>query len=694
MNEEERRRLELEAEAEAEAEYEYLQQRTQLGGEAPTPQSDGSIIGGASKGYLKGLARAVTAPADLLVRGGNAAIEAMGGDQIENASDFYPSNLVDRAVDWLGGDAAYNQTAETVGKGVGTITGMVAGVPSLTGAVARGTLPQATSLPAVVGAGAKYAPRGLSVVPRTAAIMGAGAAEGALVNTALAAHDPNADLVDEAKQGGVTGALASGVGPVVGEVAGDVGPTLASWGNRAFERSLGATAAAFAKSQKLGGYEVDSMTGDIETQLSKAYQGVRDMGIVPTVGSRATKATIVMDAKNAAGQDIGNIISSIDQAGITPNVTFKNLDNLINNASFATRADLQAQVDTIKKTFQAWDGTAVGLQRGKSDLGKLGYSQAPGVAPAQLSGAVKRAAERDFSDALGSALQEGISTGKIAPDVMERYLAAKQAFGNLAKVSEVVTPLAIKEQQAQIPMWEKAMWTTGGFGVPAMLTYGETKDWKAAVAAGTLGAMTRTSTGRAVQANLFRGGSRAAQTLAELVSNPYMTQLGAVAALPRNWDEIQDDDAAKQTIALRAGMDLLSYNSLPEPAQKAIYEQVAQLDPSGFEAVPGNYNVIDGKFLNPMEKDAYVRDHLSKSPSERAAAIGASFENRFKAPTSPVQTGNRTTPTQGMDFDLKRMAGLIGPLNGNDDSYDGGGDQTIQALLKAKSQHDPVRSGV
>lgn len=608
-----------------------------------------SILGG-SAGYLKGLHRAVSAPADLIYKGVNAGLNYVTGNEIDpqQLQQGYPSHLLDTAVDWAAGPGG-NKTAEAIGKGVGTVAGAIAGVPS--------------SLPAVTAA-----TEGLSLLPRAAALGVAGGAEGAIQNMALSASDPNVNLTNEAIAGGGLGAAGAMAAPLIGSLAADAKPYLQQASDRLFERSLGGTAKDFVKSAKLSGAEEDIATGAMETKLSNSFKGVREEGIVPTFSGQTGKASAVVETRRLIGDEIGSIVAQLDSAGrselgglpgIQPQVQWKNLDAYVNGSPFATKSNALKESETIKDALlNNWNGTAVDLHRGKSALGKLGYSQAPGVAPSAISAGAQRAAEADIRAALQEAIQSGVNSGRLPQETLDRFIDLNRRYGNLRDVENVVKPAAISTQHQRIPSWQKMAWTTGGFGLPMAAAYGA-GGIPAAIAAGTLGTFMRTSAGQAVASEIARGGANALGLLTQVADNPYMVQGLSLALLPRNWIDVKTNDTAKREISLRAGIDPQQFNSLPEPVQQEIHKQVIANDPNSAEPSVNNLNLVNNEYLNPMERDAVVRNSLDASPSERYKIIGSSFQNKHPGDIYQLPEAR---PNSRTNIDLSKINGMFGDL--------------------------------
>jgi len=625
-------------------------------------QDSGSYIGGAAAGYLKNIGTAVTAPADLLARAGIAGVDYLSGSETspESIQQYLPSSIVDRGVNSLVGDMKLNPTAEAIGGGVGTVAGFLA-APNLTSAVTKATGPVATTLPAIVGQGAKYAPRAMPIVPRVAAIGATGAAEGALISAGMEAGDLSPDYNTAMKQGAIYGGLGAAAGPIVGEIAGDIAPALGRMGDRNFERSLGGTASAFVKSEQLSGSLPSSNTSVIETRLANAFRGIRETEEIPLLATQQTKASVIQGLKSQVGDEIGGIVSSLDDVGIQPKMKTDNLDKLLNSAAFTNADDIKAQGAAIMDSFRNWDGTAVGLHRGKSALGSMGYSQAPGATPAKISAAVQRAAEKDMRIALQEALVEGVTTGKLDPQIYDDYLKANSRFSNLAQVEELSTKAAVSSQHQKIPSWQQAAWTTGGFGLPMAAAYSQ-YGLPGAIATGAAGMLSKTSAGQGILAAAQSGSSSALSELNRIVQNPYVTQAAMVSALPRNTSEIKSDLNFINTIqgmAVKMGLITPEQNlsKAPDAVLEQIVGQVSGAMPEAFEPTPDNVNVVNGKLQSQFDQSILMQQALEKSPIERAKTMPDLWKKKYvPQATLPMQVS-----AQPVAPDISQLNGLLSP---------------------------------
>lgn len=178
------------------------------------------------------------------------------------------------------------------------------------------------------------------------------------------------------------------------------------------------------------------------------------------------------------------------------------------------------------------------------------------------------------------------------------------------------------------------------------------------------------------------------QTLVDIKSN-----VGFEPA-PRGWAKIKTSAQHLDnigTLAIQLGLvsSIGQLTQMPDEQAKQIVGMVAQAAPEVFEQTPDKVNVMDQKFINPMDKDFMVAQTLDKSASERAKIIGAAFQDRYvpssavsapvgaiKPPALPVtmdkinrtlqeaMTGSETLSYPGLDLSYnKAQSSLMEQLN-------------------------------
>lgn len=611
---------------------------------APPPEDPNSgwasYIGGASKGYLKNAANVLTAPADLLYKGGVGAIDWLTGVPTDPADiqKYTPSNALSATIDLATQNTPSNPTAEMLGGVAGTVGGFIAGPSALPSA--SKALSAAPFLPRVLG------------------MAGVGGVEGALVNTAMEARQADPNYTRAAELGALGGAVGAGAAPIIGEVADDLSPVLQRTAQGWNESSIGGKVNDFLKSKKQGGAEYDPELGRMQTRLSNSIEAVRQEGTLPKFRNPASTSDAVSTMKEGIGQEIGGIVSQIDAAGIKPNLQLSEVDQFIADAPFTLRADLTAQKNAFVETLKDWDGTASELHRAKSSIGKVAY-KSNGV-DAKLNKGLQRAIERDLRASIADSLQQGVNNGQLTPDIIPQFTEANKRFGNYANVEEVVTENAIRAQHQadKLGFAVRQIATTGGFG--GLAYYGQQTDNPYLKYAGALGVLARTRAGQAAGSAIFRGGAQGAELLSAIGENPYFAQGLMLAALPRTWNDVKGDEAAKQTIAQSMGIDPVQYSSMPEPLQQEIHKQAILLNPNAAEPSPDNLTLINNEYVNPAEKDWVMRNKLDASPAERYKFIGSAWQNKHPGQAGWAQpiAKPQQVPSIGQ---LNSMLGGIAP---------------------------------
>lgn len=126
----------------------------------------------------------------------------------------------------------------------------------------------------------------------------------------------------------------------------------------------------------------------------------------------------------------------------------------------------------------------------------------------------------------------------------------------------------------------------------------------------------------------------------------------------RDFSLIKTVPGALQSLAQKAEMmGLVSAQEfliMSEPMQKQVHQMVISADPMSAERVPGGYNIIDGKFVDPMEKDAYMKENLDLPATERAQRNGAAFENKF-LPSSDFGSESTPQPYSQGTFNMNKI---------------------------------------
>lgn len=635
---------------------------------------DSGILGaisGASEGYLKGLPQVVTRPADLLVRGGLNALEGLGitdPTTPEERAPFMPTNIWKSSVDAvLPPDRLRNGTAEAVGEVVGTLPGFVAQAPTILPRVAAAT-------------------KGMSMLPRAIEMGSAAGAEGAVLGAAFGAADTEKPLATSALQGGLTNMALGLAGPLVSEVSAGMSSGLNNARDRFTEKSIGAGVKDFAASRRMSGMDLND-NGALETKLNEAIRWTRDEGIFPAMRGGPQTVSSVANHKNLYGQQIGSIMQELDAVGpargITPKLSLNNTSQFLSTTQKnpGISDDVAAQVKVFTdKLSNNWNGSAEGLFEFKKTLGDLTWSK-PGGQPLPLDKRITEALYKDITETLQNTAQEAINAGVMGPEKLQQLLRANKAFSNLSQVQDVVDSAALSLQQQKIHPLKRAFWTTGpgAFGGTMAAGYA-LGNLPGAVAAGAAGVLSQTRAGQAAGAQIARLGASSFDLLEQIANNPYSVQGVSLAAMPRDWDRVKNDESVLAAIGQKIGLTPEDFVSLPEPIQKNIHAQIIASDPASAEPVPGNFAVANGEYLDPMEKDYVVSQALDLPASDRARIVGSSFQNKF----SPLNSTPIPQPSTPIPQD--RTAQVLGTQL-PDPTYDGSQGSNLDQLNAAINMH-------
>lgn len=472
--------------------------------------------------------------------------------------------------------------------------------------------------------------------------------------------------------------------PAVFDTIGSIGTSLKNTGDRFTESSIGARVKDFTNSRKrTGAWEGDS--GALETRLSGAIREEAKAGTFPALRRPAAVESSVTATKEGFGQQIGSIVEELDQVGLAPQLNLTKAQQVVNEAPFNLRADLQSQLDSFSETLQLWDGSARGLHKARSAIGSTAYRPTPNSPAQKLDRRLQQALYGDMTDALDGVMQQGIAAGAIPPERAMQLAEANRRYGNLKQVEDVVTDAALSAQHQQYGPWQRALWTTTGFGVPMAAAY-QAGGLPGALSVYTMGMLSRTRAGQAFLGAVSKGGGAAMELLGEVANNPYMVRGLSLAALPRDWDVVKNDPAAKETIAMKMGIPPEQFNSLPEPAQKEIHKQIISIDPDNAEPTPNNLNIVNGEYVSPLEKDAVVKEALGLSPSERAKVIGGSFQNKAILPSQATLAPRVNYAPPSMDISSLNSS-LDSALSQPDLTYDNSSSAVLDELTSAQERH-------
>lgn len=135
------------------------------------------------------------------------------------------------------------------------------------------------------------------------------------------------------------------------------------------------------------------------------------------------------------------------------------------------------------------------------------------------------------------------------------------------------------------------------------------------------------------RAAVYNAGNGVSPDIATLTSGA--TELSSL--IPRETNAIHSSsDHTNSVINLARQFGLVAspdqYARMPTPLKNMVVSQLSNMSPQSFAVSPDNVNSINGKYQNPMEKDAIVQQYLDADPETRAMIVGASFQNKHVAP--------------------------------------------------------------
>lgn len=189
-------------------------------------------------------------------------------------------------------------------------------------------------------------------------------------------------------------------------------------------------------------------------------------------------------------------------------------------------------------------------------------------------------------------------------------------------------------------------------------------------------------------------GSAAAQSVPDMdLLNKVLTGVSQVPLIRRDWDLVKKDPNAMNAVAQMAqAMGLIlapDFAFASEPVQKEIHKTVIQMNPQGAERVPGGYNIINGEYMNPLERDADVKQALDLPPVERAKRVGLSWQNKYaprsETPVQPQQPLPKASSFDIADLNNNLESALSTPSF--DASYNGETSAIISELERATNRH-------
>lgn len=177
---------------------------------------------------------------------------------------------------------------------------------------------------------------------------------------------------------------------------------------------------------------------------------------------------------------------------------------------------------------------------------------------------------------------------------------------------------------------------------------------------------------------------------------------GQPAPLPRNYDIISKNPALQiglsgllTTLGVIPSPDV--YKQASEPDKSNMMKVAVQTAPQAFEQGPYNFkSVIDGKLLDPMERDSYIQMVKNKNlpPGKEAAILGPLFKDNSFIPMEDANINKPVmAPPQAM---IPKVSSVLNNVMANPQPMNKPTDSNLmlQQMKDSMNQTDAVRSGM
>lgn len=162
-----------------------------------------------------------------------------------------------------------------------------------------------------------------------------------------------------------------------------------------------------------------------------------------------------------------------------------------------------------------------------------------------------------------------------------------------------------------------------------------------------------------------------------------------IPILSRSWEQIKTSPLSLKELGNRAVMyGLLPFGvfeTLSEPMKKEVAKQVVMMNPMGAEQVAGNYQVFDGQYLNPMEKDLRVQNEINNPDvTARANIIGNAFQNKYVPPPNPEPVEMKPTISTDIDMVMNSLNGAFEATSNYGDASSMTNEMKLNQLIHAQ----------
>ena len=263
-----------------------------------------------------------------------------------------------------------------------------------------------------------------------------------------------------------------------------------------------------------------------------------------------------------------------------------------------------------------------------------GYAEALRFYRKQLDGVVKQRIGSVLGDEVAAAFTkagEDISMTKTYAPMVERFQRATgQAFapGSAKKVDAGVGPLGSRSKLG--------------------------------------GVIDNLAPGRA-KANLETQALTREPTMIRQLQKLVDFKMNQTKPIPRGWAQIKSSFQDLTNVGqIAMGMGLIGsidqLTQMPDEQAKQVVGIVAMQAPQVFEPTPDKVDVLDGQYLNPMQKDGLTRQALEKDPATRYEVIGkGTLENKYVPLATSLPEATKPIGQVPGISDLNSMLGPILP---------------------------------
>lgn len=522
------------------------------------------------------------------------------------------------------------------------------------GSIAATALLPEVAIPAGITKAAPFVTRGAGYAMNAiTGALGAEAGDQVAQQTGMAPKKSFDETVDSIA---TNTALAGGI-PLGADVAAQGLKSAASWFSKTLLNTPGRVGRFLGAGKMDNNPEAEKYVRDKTDEL---------MSNSPFFNEQIVKSSDPVKQYNAAtayleqtGKTIGDFYATHAPVPVPTDYIWKHpkiiaLQKIITNPTSSSKMREEAQVALDGLEFFSGK-RAVALQdswevRGNLDNAIEGsiYNKGVGQTP-RLSEYIQDTANV-VREAMEQSIKGGVNTGTITASAAERLLKAKQEYSNLSPIKKLLGG-EFSKADSQTLIDKIPTNNVAQIGTAGLVAYNP------AIGLPVAGAMAlKSNWGRAFGARL-PGYAQGMSDLAA-VASPYMA--AGSSLFPRTTDTTklnvsQLSNAVFQKVAMMAGpeqaqalaLDVQNSMSLGNAdVKKQTIAFLSQQFPDLFEPNPeGLSGIVDNKFINPMEKDVYVKEKLDKSATERALSIGPSFQNKYTPPSAvPTQRFTQMSP--------------------------------------------------